>query len=160
MHAIPSSKIQQRHKQVFPFQRPLPTSEGRLHAHPLHLRAEVERLARGGLYGRGDLGRIEQRVLVVDGRERALGRGVLRVAKVVALGDGEALVGGVECLLGGDEDVVLDEELGAVAGVDAVADAEVVVVEDVAGAEAEGGAAGVEVLEEVVGVGDLEGWGR
>ena len=48
----------------------------------------------------------------------------------------------------------MDEQLGALAGVDAVRDVLVVVVIEVAGAEAERGTTGVQVVEVVVSVGD------
>lgn len=43
---------------------------------------------------------------------------------------------GIHCITGTDEDVVLDEQLRAVAGVDAVVQRIVVVVVDMAGSEA------------------------
>ena len=61
---------------------------------------------------------------------------ILAASKVVTPGNGESGVGGVEDLFGIFKDVVLDEELGAVARVDAVRGRVEKVVVDVARAEA------------------------
>lgn len=104
-----------------------------------------------------DGGSLEQVGDLVGGLgESTLLSSVLSTTEVVARLDGEARVGGVESLLGSREDVVLDEELGTLACVDAVRDVLVVVVEEMAGAEAERWAAGVDVLPVVKSVGDSE----
>jgi hypothetical protein len=68
-----------------------------------------------------------------------------------------ARIGGVEGLLAVSvPNVVLDEELSRITGVDTVRHVVVVVVEDVAGTESEGRTAGVEVLPVVVSISDLK----
>lgn len=96
---------------------------------------------------------------------RHLGEGTLRGlvgggAPVVAAGDGVAILLGVDGDEGLDdvvEDVVLDEDLGAHAGVDA-GDGDIleVVVDDVDGAEADERAARADVAPVVVVVGDVQ----
>ena len=81
---------------------------------------------------------------------------VLAFTEVVARLNSVARVSRVQRLLGRNEDVVLNEDLSALAGVDAVGDVLVVVVVEVAGTEAEGGTAGVQVVQVVVGVGDSQ----
>jgi hypothetical protein len=96
----------------------------------------------------------ELRNLVRDLGQGALGSSVLAVTKVVALGNSVTTVGTVERLLGLDPDVVLDEELGTLARVDAIGDVLVVVVVEVASSEAERRATRVDVEPVVVVVGD------
>lgn len=81
---------------------------------------------------------------------------VLAFTEVVARLNSVARVSRVQRLLGRNEDVVLNEDLSALAGVDAVGDVLVVVVVEVAGTEAERGTAGVQVVQVVVGVGDSQ----
>ena len=87
---------------------------------------------------------------------------VLAGAEVVVLLDGVAVLLGEargQGILDVDEDVALDERLGAHARVDAgvaVRVAVVVRVDDVRGAEAEQRHAAVDVLPVVVGVGDVQ----
>ena len=85
---------------------------------------------------------------------RALLGLVLGTSKVVARLNRETSIGGVQSLLGVDKDVVLNKQLRALASVDTIGNAIIVVVEEVAGAEAERRAARVEVLEVIVGIGN------
>lgn len=108
---------------------------------------------------------------------RRLGKGpderrVRTGTKVVSSGHSVSSIGGVKGALGADEDVVLNQKLGAQACVDAVIDVVVVarfsqyssegdimgssLVPDVAGTETEAGAARVDVLEQVESVRDAE----
>lgn len=105
-------------------------------------------------YGRLDARSDGEAVAVWHAGERTLERCVGGAAEVVALLDGVAGVGAVKRLLAAGENVVLDEQLGTLAGVNAVGDGLVVIVVDVAGAEAEAGAAAVDIGEVVVVVGD------
>lgn len=86
--------------------------------------------------------------------QRALLSLVLCTSKVVTRLNRETSIGGVQSLLGVDEDIVLNKQLRALASIDTIGNAIVVVVEEVASAEAERGTARVEVLEVVVGIGD------
>jgi hypothetical protein len=108
-----------------------------------------------------DISRPKQRVAVRDagkfsGRSRvgaATEGNILNhcVSNGVAVGALDGLGGA------GLEDGRLDEELGSHAGVDAtVSELVVVVVEDMAGAEAEGGGTAVDVAPVVVCVGDVQ----
>ena len=104
----------------------------------------------------------EQLILVRNASKSASRRAVLAGAEVVVLCDGVAVLLGEargQGVLDADEDVALDERLGAHAGVDgrvAVGVAVEVRVDDVGGAEAEQGLARVDVLPVVVGVGDVQ----
>ena len=62
-----------------------------------------------------------------------------------------------QSLLGINENIILDQELGALTSVDTIANVVVDVVEEVTLSETEGWATGVQVLEEVVEVGDTDG---
>lgn len=85
--------------------------------------------------------------------QRALLSLVLCTSKVVTRLNRETSIGGVQSLLGVDEDIVLNKQLRALASVDTIGNAIVVVVEEVASAEAERGTARVQVVEVVVSVG-------
>lgn len=101
----------------------------------------------------------EQLVLVRNAGKVALRSGVLAGAEVVVALDSVAvLLGelGGQGILDVDEDVALDQGLGAHASVDAGVAALVVGVVDVGGAEADQGLARVDVLPVVVRVGDVE----
>lgn len=65
-------------------------------------------------------------------------------------------IGGVKRLVRVNEDVVLNQQLRTLAGVDTIGDREVVVVVDVTGTETERRTTGVQVVEEVTDVGDSE----
>lgn len=123
--------------------------------------AIVSRLEREGLTS-GTIDRIadlsgSNKVIVIRHASQVtlLGR-VLAIAKVIVLRNRVSIIGRVQRLLGVDPLVRLDEQLRALAGVDAVADLLEVVVVQVAGAEAEGRAARVQVVPVVVGEGDAE----
>jgi hypothetical protein len=104
----------------------------------------------------------QQLILVRHTSKRSLRSAVLALAKVVIVLNSVAVLLGEargQGVLDADEDVALDERLGAHAGVDAgvaVRVAVVVRVDDVRGAEAEEGHARVDVLPVVVGVGDVQ----
>jgi hypothetical protein len=104
----------------------------------------------------------KQLILVRNASELALGSAVLAVTEVVVVLDGVAILLGEargQGVLDSDEDVALDERLGAHAAVDAglaVRVTVVVRVDDVGGAEAEQRHAAVDVLPVVVGVGDVQ----
>lgn len=95
-------------------------------------------------------------ILVRNGLDISNLGSVLATPEVVIDRDGESAIGAVERLLGVLPGVGLDEDVGSLAGVDAVRDAQKVVVIYVTGSEAEGWAAGVDVEEIVVGVGHAE----
>ena len=122
-----------------------------------NLRLELKRDASSANNGVLDSTRLEHLLhLIRHLAHRTLVSSVLAVSKVVTLGNSLATVLAVQRLLSTRPDVVLDEELSALAGVDTIADVLVVVVVEVAGAEAERGAARVDVLPVVVVVGDGE----
>lgn len=101
--------------------------------------------------------RPEQPILIRHAIQVALRRRILFATKVIIALDGAALiVNAVQRLLDVDKHVALDEDLAGATHVDRVADIVVVVVEDVAGAEAEGWAARVQVRPVVVRVGDFQ----
>jgi hypothetical protein len=92
-------------------------------------------------------GRGSNRCVVVWNSGQGSGLGSVGTgAEVIASGDSIAGVSAVERLLAADEDVVLNEDLGTVTGVNSIRDGVVVVVEDVAGTEADGWTAGVDVV--------------
>lgn len=121
--------------------------------------------AREGVAGHTDNSSLDGARLNSGVGVRHLGEGTLGSlvgggAPVVAASDGVAILIGVDRDKGLDdvvEDVVLDEDLGAHAGVDA-GDGDVleIVVDDVDGAEADEGAAGADVAPVVVVVGDVQ----
>ena len=96
---------------------------------------------------------------VRDAADSPSRRSVGNTTEIVTSSSGESTVGRVQRLLGVLEDIVLHKQLRALASVDTVANVVVVVVEDVAGTEAERRAAGVDVLEAVavVGHGEMAG---
>ena len=107
-----------------------------------------------------NLGTSKSSVLVRHGGQSTLGRSDSSSTQVQVLGDGETIVIRVERangVLDADEDAGFDEDLGAVAGVDAGGLGVEVAVEDVTSAEAERRSARVDVLPVVVGVGDVTG---
>ena len=95
-----------------------------------YLEGQVGTSARndGGLDARGS----GQGVRVRSSGKGTSSSGVGSASEVVALEDGIASIGGVNGLRDAAEDVVLNEELSAVTGVDAIVGVLVVVVEDVA----------------------------
>jgi len=123
-------------------------------------RLEGEVGSSSGLDHRNDAGGGGEGVRVWNRGESALESCITAVASsiVVAVCYCVSVVGAVESFVTGTSpDVVLDEELSSVTGVDAIAHILVVVVEDVASTEAEGRTARVEVPEPVVVNGDSEG---
>lgn len=98
----------------------------------------------------------EKLVRVRDAGEGTREGGVLTLTEVVVVLDSVSGVGGVEGLRDAGEDVALDEDLCAVAGVDSVAALREVGVVDVAGAEADAGGARVDVEPVVVVLGHAE----
>jgi hypothetical protein len=103
-----------------------------------------------------DVGRAKQLVVVGNRFQGSSLSSVLSAAEVVVLGHSIARVGRVEGLLAVNEGVGLNKKLGALAGVDAVGDVQVVVVVDVASTEAEGRTTRVDVVPVVVVLGDAQ----
>lgn len=114
-----------------------------------------------GLTSGADNGTLNSRsskevVLVGNAGKGTLRSGVLAITEVVVPSDSVSVISGVEGLLAALPHVALDQHLGALTGVDAVADVQVVVVVKVACTEAEGGTARVQVVQVVVVDGDAE----
>ena len=89
-------------------------------------------------------------IRVRNGAEGSNKSGVSSSAEVVTPREGVTGIGRVKGIADTGEDVVLDEQLSTVTGVDTVVGVEVVVVEDVAGTETERGHTRVEVVPVVV----------
>lgn len=81
---------------------------------------------------------------------------VLAGTEIVTALEGETGISAVQRILGPNPDVRFDENLSTIASVDTVGNVVVVRVVDVASTETDGWTAGVEVLQVVVGVGDVE----
>lgn len=133
---------------------PLSSSTHPIYRIPARLEAKV--VANLALNSSLDGTAAEKGVRVWDAGEGASKSGVLSITEVVVVGDGVSGIGGIEGLGGAGEDVALDEDLCAVAGVDSVADLGEVGVVDVAGAEADAGCARVDVGPVVVVLGYAE----
>jgi hypothetical protein len=107
-----------------------------------------------------DLGATKSSVRVRNLGQSTSGSSVLLTTKVIVLGNGVALVVRVERgkrLLSLDKDVGLNESLSTVTGVNGGGqDFLEIVVENVAGTEANGRETGRDVREVVIGVGDVE----
>ena len=123
-------------------------------------RLELEGVTGSANNGSLDLGATKSGVGVRNLGKSASRSLVLLTTKVVVLDNSVTLVIRVERgnrLLGLDEDIGLDENLSTITSVDSGReDVLVVVVEDVAGTEADGRKTGRDVGEVVVGVGDVE----
>jgi hypothetical protein len=110
-------------------------------------RLEGQGGAGGAVDGVPDVSAAQQSVAVWHGLEGAGESGVAATVEDVVRGDGVAGVGAVEGVAGGAGPLVgLHEDLGAVAGVDAVVDVEEEGVVDVPRAEADGWCARVDVV--------------
>lgn len=120
-------------------------------------RLERESVA-SGTNNRGlDLARIKKARDGVRGLSQStLSGSVLAISKVVARLNSISSISRVKRLLRVDKDVVLYKQLCALAGVDTIRHVLVVVVIEVACAEAERGSARVQVVQVVVGVGDSQ----
>jgi hypothetical protein len=97
-------------------------SESRIHSPFSERQSGTSRSNNGALDGAG----INQVVVVLSRGEGSVLGSILTVAEVVAGGNGVTVVSAVKRLLGAGEDVVLDQELGTVTGVDTVVDVLVV----------------------------------
>lgn len=84
-----------------------------------------------------------------------LGR-VFAITKVVILGHRVSVVSRVQRIVASHECVRLHEDLGSVAGVDAIVDFLKIAIVDVASAETDGRGAGVDVVPVIVVLGDVQ----